>query len=204
MPSSDRLFSSAMGGNGPAILVVAIPFWTVVCTTLKNGLAISTVAAMVLLPATLLCYILRFRLCLSPWVTAIVCTISSLIIATLSTYVIRGIAPEITDSLGIYLYLTASFGVAASVLRGKQIASAGQVTLWSLQYAGMFASCCLFFFFFWEALAYGQLWGVPLGVPVTIEGAKMPFFGFLLVGLLLGFSQYVMQLVYVCRHRHDC
>ena len=202
--SSDLLFSSIAGNNSPTILMVAIPFWTVVCTTLKNGLAISVVAAMVLLPATFFCYILRVKLHLPLWGTAILCTIISLIITTLSTYVIRGIAPEITDSLGIYIYLTASFGVVAAALRGKEICSSGEITLWSLQYAGVFAICCLFFSALRETLAYGQLWGISLGLGFTVEGAKMPFFGFLLVGLILGFSQYAMRLIYICRHRHDC
>lgn len=204
IPSSDLFDTSIVGSNSPAILVVAIPFWTVVCTTLKNGLSISVVAAMVLLPATFFCYILRVKLHFPLWGTAVLCTIISLVITTLSTYVIRGIAPEITDSLGIYIYLTASFGVVAAALQGKEMCTSGEITLWSLQSVGIFTICCLFFSALREILAYGQLWGISLELEFMIEGAKMPFFGFLLVGLVLGFSQYAMRLIYIYRHRHDC
>ncbi len=181
----------------------AIPFLAVVCTTLKNGVAMSLVVFMVLIPAAFLCFALRCRLNVPPWPTALLCTLVSLIIATLSTYVIRIIAPEITDSLGIYLYLTAAFGVVAAVFRGREVRSPGSAGLWALQYAGVFALCAVFISAVREILAYGQIWGMPLGMSYILEGAKMPFFGFILAGLLLAFSEYIRRMAYIHRHMFE-
>lgn len=178
----------------------AIPFLAVVCTTLKNGVAISMVAFMVLIPSAFLCFALRCRLGVPPWVTALLCTLVAMILCTLSTYVIRTIAPEITDSLGIYLYLMAAFSVVAAVFRGREVNSPGGAGLWALQYAGVFGLCAVLISALREVLAYGQLWGFSLGLGFTLEGAKMPFFGFILTGLLLALSQYVMRLAYIRRH----
>lgn len=52
-----------------------------------------------------------------------------------------------------------------------------------------------------ELLAYGQVWGISL-LPsgFTLEGAKMPFFGLILLGLLIGLLRYFRSL-YAVLHR---
>ncbi len=174
-----------------------------VCTTLKNGAAISLVAFLVLIPAAVLCFVLREKLNLSAWITALICTFVSLILASLSTYVIRIIAPEITDSLGIYLHLTAAFGIVAAVVRGKPVRSPGTAALQALRYGAVFTLCALSLSAVREILAYGQLWGVSMGIGYTLAGARTPFFGLILTGLLLAFAQYVMRLAYIRRHMSE-
>ena len=204
MQSSDK--HAAFGRHtiqGASEFAAAIPFLTVACTTLKNGAAISVTVFLVLLPASLLCYILLGKLKFSLWGTGFFCTMVSLMLAALSTYVIRYIAPEITDALGIYLYLTAAFGLVASVFRGGEPASVGSSLWWAVRYAGFFAVCAVVISGVRELLAFGQLWGIPMGSRFVLAGASLPFFGFVLVGLLLALSRYVRRMLYVHRHMFE-
>ncbi len=177
-------------------LAAAVPFLAVSCTTLKNGVALSIVLFIVLLPTALLHFALRERLKVSVWLGAFLCSLVALILASLSTTVIRGIQPEIIDSLGIYIYLTAAYGVVAAVYRGRRVHSPGGALSLAFQYAMGFAFCAVVISAIRELLTNNQLWGLPVTIGFSLSGARMPFFGLILAGLILGLAQSVAQSLY--------
>ncbi len=82
-----------------------------------------------------------------------------MLLASLSYYVIRFISLEITDSLGIYLYLLASGTVVSAVFTGKRITTLPAAGAWALRYTGGFALAAVVISAIREVLAYGTLWG---------------------------------------------
>ena len=102
-------------------LTFAAPFLVVAATNLKNGVALSLAMAVVLVPTVILSLLLRQKLRFPYWLGTPVWTRAAMLLASLSYYVIRFISLEITDSLGIYLYLLASGTVVSAVFTGKRI-----------------------------------------------------------------------------------
>ena len=87
----------------------------VAATNLKNGVALSLAMAVILVPTVILSLLLRQKLKFPYWLGTPVWTMAAMLLASLSYYVIRFISVEITDFLGIYLYLLASAAVVSAV-----------------------------------------------------------------------------------------
>lgn len=175
-------------------LTFAAPFLVVAATNLKNGVALSLAMAVVLIPTVILSLLLRQKLKFPYWLGTPVWTMSAMLLASLSYYVIRYISVEITDSLGIYLYLLASAAVVSAVFTGKRISTLPAAGAWALRYTGGFALAALVISSIREVLAYGTLWGFSLPEPLRLSGAQMPFFGFIMFGVFSAGYQWVRRL----------
>ena len=166
-------------------LVFAIPFAAVTAVNLKNAVAISCAFLIILLPSAVLRFLLREKLETPRWLAIPVCTLVALMLASLSYYLIRFVSVEITDALGIYLYLPAAYPVLAAASSEEGIHSIGRSLEWAARYFLRFAVLVLAMGLLREALAYGQVWGFSLGYAFRVDGAKMTFFGLILMGVLL-------------------
>jgi Na+-translocating ferredoxin:NAD+ oxidoreductase RnfE subunit len=166
----------------------------VAATNLKNGVALSLAMAIVLVPTVILSLLLRQKLRFPYWLGTPVWTMAAMFLASLSYYAIRFISVEITDSLGIYLYLLASAAVVSPVFTGKRISTLPAAGAWALRYTGGFALAALIISAIREVLAYGTLWGLALPEPLRISGAQMPFFGFIMFGVFSAGYQWVRRL----------
>ncbi len=166
----------------------------VAATTLKNGVALSLAMAVVLVPTVILSLLLRQKLRFPYWLGTPVWTAAAMCMASLSYYVIRFISVEITDSLGIYLYLLASAAVVSAVFTGKRITTLVAAGAWALRYTGGFALAAVVISAIREILAYGSLWGFTLPEPLRLAGAQMPFFGFIMFGVFSAGYQWVRRL----------
>lgn len=174
-------------------LTFAAPFLVVAATSLKNGVALSLAMAVVLVPTVILSLLLRQKLKFPYWLGTPVWTMAAMLLASLSYYVIRFISVEITDSLGIYLYLLASAAVVSAVFTGKRILTLPAAGAWALRYTGGFALAALVISAIREVLAYGTLWGFTLPEPLRLAGAQMPFFGFIMFGVFSAVYQWVRR-----------
>ena len=154
-------------------LTFAAPFLVVAATNLKNGVALSLAMAVVLVPTVILSLLLRQKLRFPYWLGTPVWTMAAMLLASLSYYVIRFISLEITDSLGIYLYLLASGTVVSAVFTGKRITTLPAAGAWALRYTGGFA----------------------LPEPLRLSGAQMPFFGFIMFGVFSAGYQCVRRVL---------
>lgn len=176
-------------------LTFAAPFLVVAATTLKNGVALSLAMAVVLVPAVILSLVLRQKLRFPYWLGTPVWTMAAMLFASLSYYVIRFISVEITDSLGIYLYLLASAAVVSAVFTGKRITTLAAAGAWALRYTFGFALAAVVISAIREVLAYGTLWGFALPESLRLSGAQMPFFGFIMFGVFSAGYQWVRRLL---------
>jgi electron transport complex protein RnfE len=176
-------------------LTFCAPFLVVAATTLKNGVALSLAMTVVLVPTVILSLILRQKLHCPYWLGTPVWTMAAMFLASLSYYVIRYVSVEITDSLGIYLYLLASAAVVSAVFTGKRISTVPAAGAWALRYSAGFAMAALIISAIREVLAYGTLWGVNLPEPLRLEGAAMPFFGLIMFGAFSAGYQWIRRLL---------
>lgn len=176
-------------------LTFAAPFLVVAATNLKNGVALSLAMAVVLVPTVILSLLLRQKLHFPYWLGTPVWTMAAMLLASLSYYVIRFISLEITDSLGIYLYLLASGAVVSAVFTGKRITTLPAAGAWALRYTGGFALAAVVISAIREVLAYGTLWGFALPEPLRLSGAQMPFFGFIMFGVFSAGYQCVRRVI---------
>ena len=176
-------------------LTFAAPFLVVAATNLKNGVALSLAMAVVLVPTVILSLLLRQKLRFPYGLGTPVWTMAAMLLASLSYYVIRFISLEITDSLGIYLYLLASGTVVSAVFTGKRITTLPAAGAWALRYTGGFALAAVVISAIREVLAYGTLWGFALPEPLRLSGAQMPFFGFIMFGVFSAGYQCVRRVL---------
>lgn len=165
--------------------VFSIPFIAVAATTLRCGAALSFALALSLLPSTILCSLLRTKVRAPISVTIPVCTLVSMALTSLAVFAVRGFSAELSDALGVYVYLLAAYPVLAAVFAEKGSHTMNGAVLWSLRYLVRFTAAAVVISSIREILAYGQLWGAPLGWQFRISGAKMTFFGMILMGMLL-------------------
>lgn len=166
-------------------LVFAIPFLAVTTINLRNTVALCAAFLVILVPVSVLRFLLREQLGVPQWLSVPLCALVSLMLASLSYYVIRFVSVEITDALGTYLYLLAAYPVLAAASSEKDIRSMSVALIWALRYFARFAALGLAMALIRELLAYGQLWGFSLGYGFRLEGAKMTFFGLILMAVLL-------------------
>lgn len=181
-------------------LTFATPFLVVAATTLKNGVALSLAMAVVLVPTVILSLLLRQKLHFPYWLGTPVWTMVAMLLASTSYYVIRFISVEITDSLGIYLYLLASATVVSAVFTGKRINTLLAAGAWAVRYTGGFALAALVISGIREVLAYGSLWGFVLPEPLRLAGVQMPFFGFIIFGVFTAGYQWIRRLLAELSH----
>lgn len=182
-------------------LTFAAPFLVVAATNLKNGVALSLAMAVVLVPTVILSLLLRQKLHTPYWLGTPVWTMSAMLLASLSYYVIRFISVEITDSLGIYLYLLASAAVVSAVFTGKRITTLPAAGAWAVRYTGGFSLAALVISAIREVLAYGTIWGFALPQPLRLSGAQLPFFGFIMFGVFSAGYQWLRRLAAELRGR---
>ncbi len=168
-----------------ASMVFAIPFLSVAAINLRNTVALCAALFIILMPVSVLRHLLREQLSVPRWLSVPLCSMVALMLASLSYYLIRFVSVEITDALGTYLYLLAAYPVLAAASSEQDIDSVPSALRCALRYFFRFTCLGLVMALIREVLAYGQIWGIPLGYNFRVDGAKMTFFGLMLMGVLL-------------------
>ena len=177
-----------------AAMTFSLPFM-VVSINLQASLVLTLVLAAVLLPVSLLAFSLPEKLSAPSWLTAPVCALCSAGITALAAVIIRARLPQMSDTLGMYLYLLAAYPVVASVFNGKKALRATTTIAWSLRSVVYFGLLTGIVGIVRELLAYNRIFGLELPISFKIEGAKLPFFGFIMLAFVLAGVGAVHQLV---------
>lgn len=175
-------------------MVFAIPFLAVTATNLRNTVAMCAALFVILLPVSALRFLLQEQLKTPQWVAVPVCSLVSLMLASLSYYIIRFVSVEITDALGVYLYLLAAYPVLSAASSEQGIRDLGTALAWGMRYFARFCFFGLPLALIRELLAYGQIWGISLGYTFRLDGAKMTFFGLLLMGVMMAATNQIRAL----------
>lgn len=167
-----------------AAMTFIVPFM-VVSINLQASLVLTLVLAAVLLPVGLLAFVLREKLECPPWLTAPICALCAAGIAAFAAIVIRARLPQLGDTLGMYLYLLAAYPVIVSLFNGKRSRRVTTTVAWTLRNVLYFGMITGITGAVRELLAYNRIFGIELELPFKIEGAKLPFFGFIMLAFVL-------------------
>ena len=124
-----------------ASMVFAIPFLSVAAINLRNTVALCAALFIILVPVSVLRFLLREQLSVPQWLSVPLCSMVSLMLASLSYYLIRFVSVEITDALGTYLYLLAAYPVLAAASSEQDIDSVPSALRCALRY--FFRFTCL-------------------------------------------------------------
>jgi len=168
-----------------AALSFSVPFVVVIAINFQSGLALSAILAAVLLPISLLYFSMREKLGFPPFLTVPVCMLASVGITSFAAVIIRRYFPQINDSLGIYIYLLSAYPVIAAVFYGKPARKLSTTVAWALRNILYFSCFVIISGIIREFLAYNRVIGIELSSGFKLEGAKMPFFGFIVFAFIL-------------------
>lgn len=182
----NRLFTS----HPISILMLNLPFIIVCSTTLKNAVALSIEMAMIHIFTMLISSIAVSRL--HQWLRTLVNVGISFVLMTIARALIIQIFPDITNYVGMYIYLMAVNGMtiyqSANIKRKQPITS---VFTASLLDVGMFVVILTLVSIFREIIALGTIWGIALPFSLRISGLTFPFSGFILIGFLLALGRLI-------------
>ena len=151
--------------------------------TVKNGMGLSLVFAMVTIPVLVLSSFLGMLPEKIPqYVRTIACAVLAALMLIPARLLAGGIAPNLFDSLGMYFSMMALNTVwlvcAPSCQKKKP-----QWALWDgVCHSLGFFVCTLLISLVREFLAYGTFWGGATALPVKFPPAAYAFGGFIIVG----------------------
>lgn len=188
------VFATLLSHNPVLVLGLDLPFIIVCGTTLKNAVALSIEMLLVHL-ATVAVAMLTVRY-LPMWARMLVNIGAAFLAMTFARVLVTGIFPDISNYVGMYLYLMAVNGI--TVYQSARITrkdKASRVFLSALLNALAFMLVILTVSLFREYLAGGTLWGIPIAIPVRLSGLAMPFGGFIFMAFFLALVKQLNKLL---------
>lgn len=186
-----------------SIMLAAIPFWAVAGTTLKNGITLSLILIITMIPASLLRDILRRKLALAEWLALPISVLVATMLASGCCTVLTAVEPSLYDALGAYLFLL----VAAPILMNTECygtpENAGQFWRRTFRFVLDFCLVMLLSSSIRELLGYNSLFGLPLSFmgSFKLEAARQPFFGLIFAGFLLAVIRLLQSVIHKALHR---
>ena len=191
-----RLLSSRIWKNPVGNLGQDLPFLVVTSISLQAAATISTQMAMIhfgtVITAIILC---RF---LPKWSRTLVYPTVSTMIMLVAGRWLGGVFPMVTEMMGMYIYLMAvnsmTFAAAMSIEPSDKIYPVAARAIKSVAgfVVAMFAVSLVR-----EYMGSGTAWGRTMPHLISLDGAHVPFFGFILLGFLLAGTRLVSKVVQV-------
>lgn len=172
------------------VLGLDLPFVIACSTALKIAVALS-IEMFIIHLVTIVCAMITVRY-LPFWARMLVNVGVSTVTMTLARYLITGIFPDITNYVGIYIYLMAVNGLTiyqSSSLTRKQ--RPWPVLVSAFMNALAFSLTMLVISTLREYFANGTLWGIAVPMPFKLSGLALPFAGFIIIGFLLAFVKFI-------------
>lgn len=182
-------FRTLLFKNPVLVLGLDLPFVIACATSLKNAVALS-MEMFIIHIATMVAAMITVRF-FPRWSRMLVNVGVSTIVMTLARHLITGIFPDLTNRVGMYVYLMAVNGMtiyeaAQLTKQGKPLPVLGRAFMNALA----FSLTMLLVSLLREYFGNGTLWGVIFPVPVKLSGLLLPFGGFIIMGLLLAFANF--------------
>ena len=192
--------------ENPVLLCgLALPIAIMGTTSLRGGLALSLAMFCSLLPAMWVSCV--FSPQIPPMARTPVCVVTAMAALQVSALFIRYISPSIFDSMGIYFPLLAvnSLMITRAMQYAPQVKPQYALLDGAMQSLG-FAVVVIPLSAFRELFGSGTLWGRAVSVPFTSGGLLLPFFGFIVVGVLSAFFRWADRLIkqfYIVRENRE-
>ncbi len=197
-----RYIRPILGNNVVLSAGLALPFVIGASTSMNNALALTIAIGIVNIPTMIFASLLGKKI--PQWLRLPCYVLLASALVVVSRFAVSWIAPNIFDSLGIYLTLLAVNTIL--LVRGKQVipqynfyraALDGVVTTVSFGIVMFVVSLCR------ELVGNNTLWGDAINFPIKLPGALLPAFGFILVGLLAAWAKFFRRLVIRYNLRKD-
>ena len=182
---------------------LALPFAVMVTNNLKNSVSISILMACSLIPTVLLASLIGGKLPRrSSWAVYALFSMALVIAFQPLTSII---APEVGDSLGIYVPIL-SLNTLMFTLCGRYSLPGHRPVLAlvdAVSYSVGFALAMCLLAAIREVLGNNTLWGAAVKLPVRFTGVQISFAGFILVALLAALVQFLRRVVLGHLYRQD-
>lgn len=197
-----RLLEGICTKNPIFVRGLALPFAVMITTNLKNAVALSILFACSLIPCVLLCSLLHQRL--PKWGTLMVCSLLTMLLIMSAIPLVVPIAPEITDSLGIYVPILAVNSVLSFLcLRHRKNKNILFALTDSVCYSVGFALALCLISALRELGGSNTLWGISMHLPIKMSGLQVAFSGFIVTAFLCALFQAVGRCVRGYRYRQE-
>ena len=179
-----KLLGSTVWKNPVGALGLDLPFLVVTSISLQAAATISIEMAMIhfgtVISAIFLCRVLP------RWSRPIVYPLISTLIMLGAGRLLGGIFPMVSEMMGMYIYLMAvnsmTFAAATSITSRDKICP---VAVRALKCICIFVVCMFTVSLVREYFGSGTVWGRSVPHLISLDGAHVPFFGFILLGFLL-------------------
>jgi electron transport complex protein RnfE len=182
--------SALLAKNPVLVLGIDLPFVIACATSLKIAVAMS-IEMFIIHMVTMTAALILVR-ALPLWSRILVQVAISTVTMTLARYLITMLFPDLDNYVGMYIYLMAVNGLtlyqAATVERKQR---PGPVLVTAFLYALAFALTMLVVSLFRELIGNGTLWGLPIPMPIRLDGFLTPFGGFIIMGFALAFFKFL-------------
>lgn len=182
-------FSALLARNPVLVLGFDLPFVIVCATTLKTAVAMS-MEMMIIHMTTMVVAMITVRT-LPTWARVMVNVGFATIMMTIARHLITPIFPDLSNYVGVYIYLMAVNGLtlfeSANLSRKMKL---WPVMVSALMNALAFAMIMILVAFLRELFGSGTLWGVAVTLPIKLGGLQIPFSGFIMMGFLLAFAKF--------------
>lgn len=173
-----------------------------ISTTLQNGVVMAACTAAVMLPLSLLMALLGNRL--PKWCRpAVYVVLASLLLVGCSYVVERYISTEIFAHLHHFIPLIAVNMLYDRTVSFSSIVHPITTVMDALGSTLGFGLVICFVSALREAIAYGTLWGQPLGTSVQVPSIANPFAAFILLGFMAAGLQWSRQRISAFFHRKE-
>ncbi len=182
---------------------LALPFAIMVTNNLKNSVSISILMACSLIPTVLLASLVGHRL--PKWLSWAVYALFSMVLVIAFQPLTAAVAPEVGDSLGIYVPIL-SLNTVMFALCGRYSQPGHRPILAlmdSLSYSLGFALAMCLLAAIREFLGNNTIWGVAVKFPVRFTGVQIAFSGFILLALLAALLQFLRRVFLLHLYRRD-
>ena len=182
---------------------LALPFAVMITSSLKNSVAVSIVLACSLIPTVLLAALLGTKV--PRWAGAMIYPMFSMVLVVACTPLILPIAPEVTDSLGVYLPILAVNTLQSTLCAryAQDTDRPGMALVDAITYSIGFALALGVIGVLRELLGNNTVWGVPVAVPFKLGGVQIAFAGFLLLAIFSAFFRFCSRGITWWLYRRD-
>lgn len=185
-----RFFSALFMRNPVLVLGLDLPFVIACATSLKIAVALSIEMLLIHMVTMVAAMITVHRLPL--WSRVLVNAGVSTIMMTVARALLQGMFPDLTNYVGMYVYLMAVNGL--TIYQATHVTREDRpwpVLTVAFMNALAFSLTMVLVSLVREYFGNGTLWGIPLGTGRGLGGLLLPFGGFIAVSFFLAFAKFL-------------
>ena len=163
-----------------------LPFLIMTTLNVKTALAMIAILALVMFPISIIRHYMLKNERIPEIVTTGFCVVGAMSIVILISVALRRFFPEISGTVGRYLYLLSAYPVIYSVFGNEPPKRLSTVMNRCVKNVVFFAELMLITAIIREIFGNNQILNTKLPINLKFSSITLPFFGFILVALVIG------------------